>query len=378
MQEHLENLLGSLRNIDPTVSEIQCCVGFDGYIDEIVRVVKERSGIGGVAFFDTIDEFSDHLKQASGRSADMQLCAQERRMGGNAPLLANSISRLGIATTCIGAMGARELHPVFRSLPANCSAMSIADPAHTYALEFDDGKLMFGDVSNLSSVDWPNIRARVGIGKLREAILRSQLIGAVNWSAVECTDEIVDGLIREALPETAIPKKYLLIDLADPSAKSESSFHGLFDFIGRASKRLDVILCLNEKEAGILAGHLPGCHPEPTGLGCIARAIFDSLPVAIVQIHAAKVAVGIGARGLECIRGVFNEKPMATTGGGDNFNGGFASGILRGFGMRESLILGNAAAAFYVTNGYSPTQEDLVAFLEKSQARGDYADERLS
>ena len=40
--------------------------------------------------------------------------------------------------------------------------ISIAEPGHTDALEFDDGKLMLGKYQVLEEITWENLLSRVG------------------------------------------------------------------------------------------------------------------------------------------------------------------------------------------------------------------------
>ena len=147
MNESIDGLVARLRASRSRLAELKCLVGFDGYVDEIVRVVKNRPCLDECTYFDTIGDFADHVKAASGKSADMEIVSQETRIGGNGPILANALARLGAPSICVGALGFPAIHPVFKGLVAGCTPIGIAEPGHTDAFEFNDGKLMFGNVS---------------------------------------------------------------------------------------------------------------------------------------------------------------------------------------------------------------------------------------
>ena len=106
--------------------------------------------------------------------------------------------------------------------------------------------------------------------------------------------------------------------------------------LGRFSKYVEVVLCLNEKEARILACRFFDGDPSAS-LRDVCESIHRRLSITAVQIHAMKSAVGTSARGTMAVGGAYVDMPMATTGGGDNFNAGFLAGLLLGLEMGEAL-----------------------------------------
>ena len=59
--------------------------------------------------------------------------------------------------------------PSSSDFAARAKVISIAEPGHTDALEFDDGKLMLGKYQSLGDVSWDNLVARVGRDELQTA-----------------------------------------------------------------------------------------------------------------------------------------------------------------------------------------------------------------
>ena len=90
--------------------------GFDGYVDTISRVVKQKGAEGGVEYFSTIAEFGAYVTVKAGKSASIELRTQRVRAGGNLPLFALALCALGVEVTAMGAMGWPQLHPAFAEL----------------------------------------------------------------------------------------------------------------------------------------------------------------------------------------------------------------------------------------------------------------------
>ena len=62
----------------------------------------------------------------------------------------------------VGNLGYPNIHPVFADFAKKAQVVSIGEPGHTDALEFDDGKLMLGKLTPLNDVNWDNLMQRVG------------------------------------------------------------------------------------------------------------------------------------------------------------------------------------------------------------------------
>src|SRR5262249_17062631 len=105
-------------------------VGFDGFIDSTIDLVDRRRGVapggdtggdmtgGGYTRIATIGAFAARCAAAAGRSTNIERVVKERRFGGNGPLLASALARLGAPVTFIGAVADEgpadtpALHPV--------------------------------------------------------------------------------------------------------------------------------------------------------------------------------------------------------------------------------------------------------------------------
>ena len=99
--------------------------GFDGFIDTIVRVIKEKQDHKPSTLFSTIKEFGNYIVEKQGASLSLEIEERSSKLGGNMPIMANALGRLGIAVNCIGALGYPQIHPVFKQLSSNCHLVQL-------------------------------------------------------------------------------------------------------------------------------------------------------------------------------------------------------------------------------------------------------------
>src|SRR5262245_2752409 len=130
-----------LANVE-RASHLRAFVGLDGFVDEIIHVVDVRENAEKFQRLPTIEKLADRLAGAAGKSTNIELVAQRTKLGGNGPIMANALARLGVKVTYVGALGYPNLHPVFNEFARRAEVHSICDPGRTDALEFEDGKLM--------------------------------------------------------------------------------------------------------------------------------------------------------------------------------------------------------------------------------------------
>ena len=120
-------------------------VGFDGFVDSIVAPVGLRRGPGeDFTPIATLAELGARISAAAGMSTNLELHPRGDKLGGNGPIMANALLALGSGLTYVGALGRPAVHPVFADLAARARVFSLAEAAHTLAVECRDGKLMLG------------------------------------------------------------------------------------------------------------------------------------------------------------------------------------------------------------------------------------------
>ena len=352
-----------------SVPKLTATVGFDGFVDEILRVVDKRESLDKYTFVPSIAKLSTKIGAAAGKSANIQLVVQMMKLGGNGPIMANALASFGLGVTYIGNLGYPNLHPVFAPFAKRARVISIADPGHTDALEFEDGKIMLGKHETLGDVNWPNIVKRVGLPKLKKQFTGSSLVGFVNWTMLPHTNDIWRQIQSRILPKAA-PKSrpFVFFDLADPEKRLPKDIHAALDLIQKFNRFYRVILGLNQKEAqqiGVVLG-VPAKGESKADIVELATQIFRKLKIERLVVHPTAFAVSADSNGTVAVDGPFCKKPLITTGAGDHFNAGFCLGNLLGFDKELALLVGVMTSGFYVRTGHSPSVADLIRFMQSA------------
>ncbi len=343
-------------------------LGLDGFVDEILHVVDTRTDAESYTRVETIGDLAERIARARGLSTNIELVPVQVKLGGNGPIMANALVALGFRVTYIGALGFPELHPVFRELAARAEVISVAEPAHTDALEFNDGKIMLGKMEPLKGVHWQALLQAVGRERLARLLAEADLVGWQNWTMVPYMTEIWEHLLTEVLPQ--LPPRpqapLLFFDLADPEKRPAGDIRRALSAIQAFSPYYRVILGLNLKEANHIA-HVLGA-PEPPdsvqlSIEHLTRSVAEATGLYGVVVHAVAEAACVIGGDYHHTPGPYTARPRLTTGAGDNFNAGLVTGLLLGLHPQQSLVLATAASGFYVRAMRSPALEELAQFL---------------
>jgi len=353
-----------LTQVEPA-SHLRAFVGLDGFVDQIVHAVDKRDDAESYQRLTTLSKLSERIAGAAGKSTNIELVNQRTKLGGNGPIMANALARLGIKVTYLGSLGYPNMHPVFNEFARRAEVHSIAEAGHTHALEFDDGKLMLTKSAHLSEITWPNIQARFGRDKFIYQFTSADLVAFVNWTMIPYMSDVWAALLQEFCPSSTTVRRKLFFDLADPEKRTPKDIVRALELIARFESYFDVNLGLNEKEAFEIGDAL-GLNTQKRsreGLFALAREIQKHLRVTTLIVHPVSYALAASQGALGVVDGPFVEKPLITTGAGDHFNAGFCLAKLLGFDNAASLLIGVAASGFYVRSGQSPSIDDLVSML---------------
>ena len=360
-------LLGSMER----VTHLRAFVGLDGFVDEIVHVVDKRDNAESFHRLPTISALAQRLAGAASKSTNIELVNQRTKLGGNGPIMANALAQLGVKVTYVGALGYPHLHPVFTEFARRAEVHSIAEPGHTDALEFSDGKLMLTKTTSLNEVTWDNIQRRFGRGKFIEQFSTADLVGFVNWTMIPYMSDLWASLLKEFCPVEHSLRRKIFFDLADPEKRTPKDIAQALELVAAFEKYFEVILGLNEKEA-YEVGAVLGLNTDSRsrdGLATLAGEIQKRGAVGTLVVHPVTYALATSGAAVALVDGPFVEKPLITTGAGDHFNSGFCLGKLLGFDNATSLLCGVSASGHYVRTAQSPTVEDLAALMRDWPAR---------
>lgn len=360
------------------LSSVRAVVGFDGFIDSIIRVVDQRHSMKPNDFrpVTTITGFADRCAAAAGKSTNMELHVVERRFGGNGPLFASAMGNLGASVTFIGAVGMpdepTQLSPVYQPMADRCERVfPVAPAASTDALEFDDGKLMLGKTASVQAVSWQLLRETVGLDTLKELFERSTTIGIVNWVMLQGVEGIWRGLMDEVLPGlTRETPRRMFIDLCDPAKRTDEDVRRAAGFLTELNSHVQLTLGLNQAEAermgqilGVDIYEGPGNQSLGSAMQHAAASIRARLGISCCVVHPREGAAAADTQSSAWFEGPFTARPKISTGAGDHFNGGFALAQALGLSLDECLAAGCATSGAYVRDAASPGIERLIEFL---------------
>jgi sugar/nucleoside kinase (ribokinase family) len=351
----------------PTLGSMPALIGLDGFVDEIIAVVDKRIDLKRYEPMKTIGVLGQKILQAAGQSSNYELLVTQTKLGGNGPIMANALASAGLAVTYIGCLGYPTLNPVFADFAKHAKVYSIAEPGHTDALEFEDGKLMFGKHQSLGDVNWDNLISRVGKDRMVELVSGAKLIGMTNWTMLPFMSDIWSKLQTEILPKCPKGERTLFIDLADPEKRTREDIAGALKIISGFESWVRVILGLNLKESTAIAEVLGIgiAGDEEKAIEETAKSIRQKMGISCVVIHPRKGAAAATAKESGKFSGPFVQQPKISTGAGDHFNAGFCLGRILGLSLEESLCAGVATSGYYVRSATSPSGGELAEFIAK-------------
>jgi len=366
----LQALTEKLGTTNP--QELQMLIGIDGFVDEIIHVVGKRFDFDTFDRVETIAAFGERITRAAGLSANIEFVPVQVKLGGNGPIFANALLEHGAGIIYVGSIGKPDIHPVFKPMADRCTVYSLCDPGHTDALEFTDGKLMLGKTEVLNAIRWDMFKdAFGGVEKIAALIDTCDMFSMTNWTMVPHMNEIWEGIVREVfpimVPRTERPLAFF--DLADPEKRSKGDILEALRLIGKFEAKFRAVLGLNEKEAFEIAEvygiQIDDALPREAKMEKLVTGIFAELGISCLVVHPTREAMACTVDGYVRVDGPFCEKPVLTTGAGDNFNAGFCLGRALGLTIEEALLTGVATSGFYVRNAKSPCFDELRLFLKK-------------
>ncbi len=332
-----------------TIQSKKVCIGFDGFVDKVIRPIKTRADEHTCTHFPTIDTFGEKIVSLAGRSGNVELDVTATDFGGCGPHCANGLANMGVNVTCIGAMGYPEKNPVF-NLNENCKTITIGEPGYSYVFEFGDGKVIMSDIQDINRLRWSDIIERVSVDEMVAYFDDADIITLVNWSYLVHFHEVYEKFLEIVMPRLSKKDRKIYIDIADCAKRQPEEIKAALKMFGRYSEYAPTYLGLNKSEAMVMHSIL--CEGEYAGSLHIAKAIKEFSGIGTVVIHPVDSSAAAYDGGEIEVQGILCENPKKTTGGGDNFNSGFCAGLLGGLDIKSCLISGMTTSYIYVKNGH--------------------------
>lgn len=294
-----------------TIQNKKVAVGFDGFVDMVIRPIQTRADENTCTYFPTIDTFGQKITSLAGRSGNVELMVTGTDFGGCGPHFANGLANMGVSCHCVGAMGYPEKNPVF-ALNEHCSTVSISEPGYSYVFEFEDGKIIMSDIDKISRLTWDDLIQRISIDQLVEQFDDADIITLVNWSYLVHFHEIYEKFLELVMPRLSKKDRKIYIDIADCAKRRPEEIKAALKMFGKYSQYAPTYLGLNKSEAMVM--HSVLCEGEYAGSLPTARAIKDYSGIGTVVIHPVDSSAAVYDGGEIEVQGILCETPKKTTG----------------------------------------------------------------
>ena len=375
MKNSVNVLTHQLESFSSSVKEQNVLVWPDGFVDEIIDVVETRLSPDEYTPIASLTQLAKVIRTFANHSGNLELVTRQKRYGGNGPHFAGAISQFKVPTSLIGCLGPPPdaIHPVFHPLKNRCRLITVGEPGHTDALEFQDGKLMLGKHTPLHALTWDTIQKWIPREQLITLLEKASLFVQVNWVMIPHMETIWDHLLANIFPSLRQNmnnlQRQMYIDLCDPTKRRKSELQTAFHQISRFQNYFAVTLGLNEHEAILAARALEIPESRLQNKDELAVVLRRELGIQAVTIHRTTDATACeytkGHETIATMEGFFTPTPHILTGAGDHYNAGYCLGILNQWSLKTRLLLGVATSGAFVRTGKSPTIPVLIAMIKK-------------
>lgn len=357
----LQKLLSNSKN----KQQPEYFIGFDGFTDEILQAVDQRQGPTEASFIPTIAQLGQRIRAASGESCNIEWVPKLEKLGGNAPILCNALLKLQEKVTFSGTIGLpSQIEPLFASMAKDChKTIPLGKSGQSHALEFNDGKVIFGKLQSISTLSLEEVLAKIGAEQLGKTLEKSDLFACVNWTMMPMMTPLWEYITKEfgSLLLRKKKKRWLYIDLADPAKRSDESLNQAISILSKMTRFYSVVLSLNTAESRRLAQ----IFDIPGGIQAEASTLRSKFRFEQVVIHNAGYSLCASSSGIHSHEASIETSPTLTTGAGDNFNAGYCYGLAHQYTVGDCLELAMSIAGIYVRKGRSPSLAELIESLQR-------------
>ena len=163
--------------------------------------------------------------------------------------------------------------------------------------------------------------------------------------------------IWRGLQELGSGPRWLLVDLAEPSKRSDAELREALEVLQQM--RCKVLLGLNDRESARVAAVLGVGGGAQQGPDVRMRLIQGKLGLEACVLHRKDLAIWCGQQERE-LRIPLIASPRTLTGAGDHFNAGIVLGLLHHLSPLACLCLGHAVAAHWIQEAKEISRDQLT------------------
>ncbi len=340
-------------------SSVDIVCGFDGFVDELIRVVGERTGPTTYDALGTLAELGTLVSAAAGRNSLREIVIERTDAGGCAINLGDGLAALGANVHFFGTVGA-PAHPAFVPVLATFASATPLGSCYgrTLCFEFRDGKFMFPAIQQLGEVT-PELLTSM-LPAYAAACARAQVICLTNWTLYPHMTAVWRALQQQVYSGLR-HDPWFFIDLVDPSGRSTTDISEMADTLAGFGR---TALSVNRTELAVLADRLG--LPAHDDVGQAAAGLRARLGIAQVVVHNSRINAVAHADGVVVApAGPFCDKPLKSTGAGDRFNSGYVQGLATGLDHQARLDLGSAVAGYFVRHARSGSVAEIQPYFPR-------------
>jgi ketohexokinase len=340
---------------------------FDGFIDQMIKVVDKRDNLDHFNPVQTMTRFAQLIGQASQRSSLREIVIESEEIGGCAVNMSDALISLGSQLDFYGTTG-KPMNKAFSDFASRCFLFHSlkCDPELTMALEFDDGKYMLSSVSQLAELNRAVLVEELKDDQFLESCRKSELLALTNWTLyphmTDCWSYIQDKILS-----SLEGRPYIFVDLVDPRSRSQKDIGEMLGVLSGFERYGNTILGGNLNEGNVLA-ELLGLEPvarEGEAVAHLAAEIRNKLQISMVALHCIGGSSYADETGQYWAEGPYCNNPVKSTGAGDRYNAGFCLATVLGLEPREILHFASAVSGYFVRNGCSGTLDQVKELISQ-------------
>ena len=343
-------------------------IGIDGFVDEVWQVVETRENAEKYTLRENMRSFGQLILDCGEGGVSNEIIFKRRSYGGCCGNTGRACGSMGANVTLLGMFGEGKIEEPFAPVLEVAEMVSIGSPALCSVYEFLDGKVMLPYIQNLLGFNWDALLAALPECRLNEMYGGADIVALGYWSLMPAFDEILRGICENFMRKNDsefIKKQRMFFDPADIRKRDKEALKTSLALMASLSKRhdIDMTISLNEHEADLLFSYYDEKFDESDPEASVQSLglLREKLCIDEAVVHTPRFAIAAtSTEGTALVSQRYCEKPVITTGAGDNFNGGYMAASLGNLTIHERLLASNAATAFYVKNGHPAKTADLL------------------